>query len=73
MEYDETPEAVLPFAPVGSLPVTEIVKLVDVVCAGSGLTVLVGGVVSINQDVESVPAPGLPYSPSMPVALTVKV
>ena len=51
----------LPFEPVGSLLVTDTVKLVDVVCAGSELTVLVGGVVSISQEVESEPVPALPY------------
>ena len=60
MAYDETPDGVLPFDPFGSLPVTETVKLVDVVCAGRALTVLVGGVVSISQEVDSEPLPGLP-------------
>ena len=73
MAYDDTPDGVLPFAPVGSLPVTETVKLVDVVCAGKALTVLVGGVVSISQEVDSEPLPGLPFSSWMPAALTVNV
>ncbi len=49
-----------PFDPVGSLLATEIVKFVDVVCAGRVFTALVGGVVSISQNVESEPVPGLP-------------
>ena len=60
MANDAMPEGGLPFDPFGSLPVTETVKLVDVVCAGSGLTVLVGGVVSISHEVDSEPVPGLP-------------
>ena len=63
----------LPFDPVGSLLVTETVKLVDVVCAGSVLTVLVGGVVSISHEVDNEPLPGLPYKSEMPAALTVRV
>ena len=56
------------------MPVTETVKLVDVVCAGSGLTVLVGGVVSISHEVESEPVPGIAVrDPLMSAALTVRV
>ena len=67
------PEGVLPFDPVGSLPATEIGKLVDVVCAGRALTVLVGWVVSISQDVDSEPLPGLPNWSSISAASTVSV
>ena len=55
------------------MPVTETVKLVEVVCGGSELTVLVGGVVSISQEVDSEPVPALPYWSWMPAALTVSV
>ena len=51
------PEAALPFAPAGSLPAAVIVNAVDVVYAGRGWTELVGRVVSISQDVESMPVP----------------
>ncbi len=63
MAMEASPEAVLPFAPVGSEAVAETVKLVDVVCVGSEFTVLVGGVVSISHEVETEPVPGLPYCP----------
>ena len=54
----------------GRMPVTDTVKLVDVVVAGSELTVLVGGVVSISHDVDRLPVPGLPYWSSRKAALT---
>ena len=60
MAIEATPEGVLPLAPFGSVAVTETVKVVDVVWAGSEVTVLVGGVVSINHEVEAEPVPGLP-------------
>ena len=41
--------------------------------AGSGLIVLVGGVVSISHEVESELVPALPSVSWMPVALTVSV
>ncbi len=63
----------LPSAPFGSVAVTETVKLVDVVWAGRALTVLVGGVVSINHEVETEPVPGLPYVSWMSAALTVRI
>ena len=66
MANEATPDGGLPLDPFGSLPVTETVKLVDVVCAGSGLTVLVGGVVSISQEVDIEPVPALPYWSWMP-------
>ena len=59
--------------PLGSVPVTETGKLRLVRSAGSGLTVLVGGVVSISHEVESEPVPGLPFWSWMPAALTVSV
>ena len=65
------PDGVLPFDPLGSVPLTDTRKLVDVVCDGSGLTVLVGGVVSISQEVDIEPVPTLPASSWMPEALTV--
>ena len=49
----------LPFDPVGSLLVTETLKLVDVVCAGSERDLLVGGVVSISHEVDNEPVPGI--------------
>ncbi len=73
MVIEVTPEGVLPFDPVGSLPVTETLKLVDVVCAGSSLTVLIGAVVSVNHEVDTEPLPGLPYTSEMPAALTVRL
>ena len=57
MAIEATPEGGLPSAPVGSEAVTETVKLVEVVCDGSALTVLVGGVVSISQEVDCEPGP----------------
>ena len=72
MAIEATPEGVLAFAPLGSVAVTETVKLADVVCVGSELTVLVGGVVSINHDVETEPVPGLPYVSSTAAALMVR-
>ena len=71
MAKEATPEGVLPPAPAGSLPLTETVKLVAMVSAGSVLTVLVGGVVSISQDVDNEPVPRLPYWSWMLAALTV--
>ena len=67
------PEGVLPLAPLGSVPVTVTGKLRLVPVLGSGLTVLVGGVVSISHEVESEPVPALPYGSWMPAALTVSV
>ena len=55
-----TPEGVPPLDPLGSLPVTETVKLVEVVWDGSVLTVLVGGVVSITHLVDREFVPALP-------------
>ena len=60
------PEGVLPSEPVGSLPPIVSVTLVDVVSAAARPTVLVGGVVSISQEVDSVPVPGLPTGPGCP-------
>ena len=37
MANEAMPEGVLPLAPFGSVPLTETVKLVDVVCAGSAV------------------------------------
>ena len=54
------PEGVLPLAPLGSVPVTVTGKLRLVPVLGSGLTVLVGGVVSISHEVESEPVPAMP-------------
>ena len=71
MAIEATPDGVLPLAPFGSDAVTDTVKLVDVVVAGSELTVLVGGVVSISHDVDRLPVPGLPYWSSRKEALTV--
>ena len=45
-------------------------KLVDVVAAGSEFIELVGGVVSINHEVDRLPVPGLPYWSSINAALT---
>ena len=39
----------------------------------AALTVLVGGVVSISHEVESVPVPALPFWSWMSAALTVSV
>ena len=50
----------LPPAPDRSEAVTETEKLVVVVVVGRGSAVLVGNVVSISQEVESEPVPGLP-------------
>ena len=61
MAIEATPEGVLAFEPSWSDAATETAKVVDVVCDSSGLTVLVGGVVSINHEVETDPEPGLPY------------
>ena len=72
MAIEATPGGVLPPAPLGSEPVTVTVKLVEVVWGGSGLTVLVGGVVSISHEVDSEPVPEL-RSPWMSAALTVSV
>ena len=63
----------LPLAPFGSVPVTVTGKLRLVPVFGKGLTVLVGGVVSISHEVESDPVPGLPFWSWMPAALTVSV
>ena len=71
MAMEATPEGGLPPAPAGSLLLTETVKLVEVVWDGRALTVLVGGVVSISQEVDSEPVPALPYSSWMSAALTV--
>jgi hypothetical protein len=73
MAIEATPEGVLPLAPSGPEAVTETVKLVDVVCVGSEFTVLVGGVVSINHEVKTEPAPGPPYVSSISAALTVRL
>ncbi len=73
MANEAMPEGELLFDPVGSLPVTETVKLVDVVVCESGLTVLVGGVVSISHEVESEPVPTLPARSWIPEASTVSV
>ena len=54
MSYDLTPEAGEP----SSEPVTETANVRLVPRRGSGLTLLVGGSVSINQVVEAVPKPG---------------
>ena len=70
---DCIPEGVLPFDPMGSLPVTDTEKLVEFVAVGSRLTVLVGGVVSISHEAETEPVPELPYVSWRPVALTVSV
>ena len=43
----------LPPDPLGSLPVTETMKLVDVVAWGRGLTLLVGGVTSTASAAEN--------------------
>ncbi len=72
MAKEATPDGGLPFDPLGSVPVTETVKLVDEVVGGSGLTVLVGGVVSISQEIDCEPVPGLPYWSVMSAALTVR-
>ena len=48
------------------MPVTDTMKLVDVVCDGSELTVLVGGVVSISHEVDIEPVPALPAGPGCP-------
>ena len=71
MANDAMPEGVLPFGPFGSVPLADTRKLVDVVCAGSEPTVLVGGVVSISQEVDIEPVPALPAWSWMPEALTV--
>ena len=63
----------LPAGSVGTVPVTVTGKLRLVPTLGSGLTVLVGGVVSISQEVDSEPVPGLPYWSWMSAALTVSV
>ncbi len=60
MANDESPDGVLPPVPVGSEPPTETRKFGVVVVAGSGLTVLVGGVVSISHVVETELEPALP-------------
>ena len=73
MANDATPDGVLPPAPLGSDPLTETRMYGVVVVAGSGLTVLVGGVVSMSQEVDSEPVPKLPASSWMPEALTVSV
>ncbi len=52
---------------------TETAKLRLVPRAASGLTWLVGGVVSISQEVESEPVPGFPYGSVMSAALMVSV
>jgi len=70
-KIEATPEGGLPLAPFGSVAVTETVKRVDVVVAGSGLTVLVGGVVSISQEADIEPVPKVPAGDWMPEALTV--
>ena len=67
------PDGVLPFEPFGSVPLTETEKLVDVVCDGSVVTALVGGVVSISHDVDIEPVPELPYWSVMSAASTVSV
>ena len=67
------PDGVLPFDPFGSVPLADTRKLVDVVWDGSELTVLVGGVVSMSQEVDIEPVPKLPASSWMPDALTVSM
>ena len=62
-----------PADPAGSVPVTVTGKLRLVPRLGSGLTALVGGVVSISQDVDSEPLPKLPYWSWRSAALMVKV
>ncbi len=51
----------LPAGSVGTVPVTVIGKTRLVPILGSAPMVLVGGVVSISQEVGIVPMPGLPY------------
>ncbi len=60
MAIDATPEGVLPLEPAESEAVTVTLKLVEVVCDGSASTELVGGVVSISQEIDCEPVPGLP-------------
>ena len=63
MSKEAIPEAGLLPGPFGSDPVTETAKAVDVVVAGSELTLLVGGVVSITlREVESEPVPGISFA-----------
>ena len=56
----------LPSEPVGSLAVTDSVKLGDVVVAGSGITVLVGGV----RSMVAVKTPGVETLPAASSAVT---
>ncbi len=55
------------------MPVTVTGKTRLLPILGSGLTVLVGGVVSISHEVESVPVPAIPFWSWMSAALTVSV
>ena len=71
---DETPEAGAPPGPAGSLKETETWKVSEPWLAPSELmTWLVGAVVSISQEVESVPVPAMPFWSWMSAALTVSV
>jgi hypothetical protein len=55
------------------VPLADTRKLVEVVWDGRGLTVLVGGVVSISQETDIEPVPKLPAWSWMPDALTVSM
>ena len=52
---------------------TEKEGLVLVIAIGSTLTLLVGGVVSISQEIDFEPVPVLPSGSRMWAALTVRV
>ena len=56
----------------GRLLVTDTVKL-EFAAEGSGSTLLVGGVVSINQEVDMEPVPANPFWSWVSAALTTRV